>query len=512
MYNNPYTEQIKKQIQIVQQKYPIQLRPYQEEIVIETFQTILENIKNKEKSSVLIEAPTGAGKTVIGLMIVKILETFYYLGCQTNWCAMRRELLHQAKDANMEQFKFENDMNYVSLFASDVPEGKILVMDEAHHDSTFSGANIHKMSKAEVVLGLTATPARSDQVDLYFIKKIHSANTQRLVDEGYLMKYDHYFISEWNPDLIVESYMSNKDSFGQTVFFVKNYNECVELTTKLKNEGINVEMIHSKLNQNLREQYIKDFKSKKIDCLVNINVLTEGFDYDDLRTVYCRPSQKSLTKQMAGRALRLSELFPNVNIVQSTDTSFKYFNEVKANKTYKYYTEDGCWKNDDLDLTEIDNFIDSQNMQSMIDLQRKNGLDSQANAVLKNLEKRVQENKNYELYKKCLRALEDYGFDFNTSRMISSLINDTYYEKRTRIKNNMPYEREYNIEEFVTIAQKLNSMQIYKIAKIIAYRRVTDQDIEKSKIIKKRIIKKPTVNKNLSLDEEISKIQMILNS
>ena len=405
MYINKNTEQIKNQIEIIQDKFPIQLRPYQEEIIIETFQEILNNISLKKKSSILIEAPTGAGKTVIGLMIVKMLETFYYPNCSTNWCAMRRELLSQADEANNINFKFKNNMNYVSLFASNIPSGKILVMDEAHHDSTFSGANIHKMSQAEIVLGLTATPARSDQVDLYFIKKIHSANTQRLVDEGYLMKYNHFFISEWTPTLITESYLSRKHEFGQTVFFVKNYEECKELTELLKENNIKAEMIHSKLHNSLREKYIKDFKNKKINCLININVLTEGFDYDDLQTVFCRPSQKSLTKQMAGRALRLSHLFSHVNIVQSTDTFFKYFNEVKPEKTFKYYKKEMKWKTDDLDLKEINNFIDSQNMQSMIDLQRKNGLNSQANGVLFNLEKKLKSNKNYELFKKAIRDI-----------------------------------------------------------------------------------------------------------
>jgi superfamily II DNA or RNA helicase len=512
MYNNKHTSQIKKHIQLIQEKYPIQLRPYQEEIVIETFQNILENISNKNKSSILIEAPTGAGKTVIGLMIVKILETFYYPNCKTNWCAMRRELLHQAKDANCDVFKFDNSLNYVSLFANEVPSGKVLVMDEAHHDSTFSGANIHKMSQAEIVIGLTATPARSDQVDLYFIKKIHSANTQRLVNEGYLMSYDHYFISEWNLDLIVESYLNNREFFGQTVFFVKNYSECEELTLKLKENGINVEMIHSKLKNNLREQYIKDFKNKNIDCLVNINVLTEGFDYDDLKTVYCRPSQKSLTKQMAGRALRLSDLFSNVNIVQSTDTFFKYFNEVKPNKTFKYYTKSSSWKNDDLDLKEIDNFIDSQNMTSMIDLQKKNGLNSQANAVLQNLEKRLKENKNYELSKKAKRELEEYNLEYYQNLTVINLIEDTYHQKNKLIKKGEPYIEKYDIDEYIEISKRISLNETFRISKILSKRRITDEDIKKLKENKIKKVQKNEVKSDLSLDEEISKIQMILNS
>lgn len=514
MYANKFTEQIKNQMFLIQQQFPIKLRDYQNEIIIETFETILENLENNEKSSILIEAPTGAGKTVIGLFIVKMLETFYFPKCNTNWCAMRRELLTQAKEANCENFKFNNNMNYVSLFSSDVPSGEILVMDEAHHDSTFSGANIHKMSQSKIIIGLTATPARSDQVDLYFIKKIHSANTQRLVNEGYLMKYDHFFISDWNTDLIVDSYISNKEIFGQTVFFVKNYVECEELTRKLKEKNVNVEMIHSKLNNKLREEFVKSFKNKKIDCLVNINVLTEGFDYDDLKTVFCRPSQKSLTKQMAGRVLRLSELFSHVNVVQSTDSHFKYCNEVAPNNTYKYYTEDSSWRSDDLDLKEIDNFIDSQNLSSMIELQKKNGMEKEANQLLGNLETRLKENKNYELCKKAVRELNELNLEFLTAQKIRNLIYDISHEKEVLIKKGKDYILEYDVKYFRKISKELQINQCYRIAKVLAARIATNEDIEEAKkVIVKKVSKDTNNNQSInkiSIDDEISKIKEIM--
>lgn len=508
-----HENQVKNQIKLIQEKYPIILRDYQEEIIIEAFDEIITNIKNKENSSILIEAPTGAGKTVIGLMIIKILETFYYPNSSTNWCAMRRELLSQAKEANNKNFKLNNKMEYVSLFSNEIPEGEVLVMDEAHHDSTFSGANVHKMSNAKIVIGLTATPLRGDHVDLYFIKKIHSANTQRLVDQGYLMKYDHFLLSDWNCDLIVESYLANKLNFGQTIFFVKNYEECQNLTRKLKENGIKVEMVHSKLNNKDRELFVKQFKNKELDCLVNINVLTEGFDYDDLRTVYCRPSQRSLTKQMAGRCLRLSELYSHVNIVQSTNTLFKYFNEVKPTNSYKYNNDKRTWETDSLDFSKIDRFIDEQNLNVMVELQKKNGMEQQANLMLDKLKKIQSKNEIYEEHSKVKKELNQMSFSYEKLSFLNRILSDIFQQKLALDYANEPYLKEYDLGYILNNLNKITFENSYKVSKILAQRELTENDWVKvnEKIIRSWEVKEENKPKKaLSLDDEIRKIQKIL--
>lgn len=455
----------REMIRLTEEKYNIFAREYQKEIIEESLIEIEQCLNKGIQASVLIESPTGSGKTFIGLMIVRILNDFYGEHFNSsNWCAMRRELLEQARFANTENFNFNNNINYVSLFASEIPSSDILVMDEAHHDSTFSGANVHKMSKSKLVIGLTATPLRSDQVDLYFVKKIKNANTQRLVDESFLMPYNLHYIEEWTLDLIVQSYLAKKDYFGQTIFFVKNQEECENLTLKLKEHNISVEYVHSGLGENLRDQYINDFKNKKLDCLVNVNILTEGFDYDDLQSVYCRPSQMALTKQMAGRALRLSNKFSCVNVIQSSDTLYKYSREVKPLNTFKFIK--GQWEMNRFDMEHIQRYVDTILLKKMIATQKaktdKVNKTTKGATKRNRLEIQLEDNVSYNEIKRAEQYIIDHKLiPDHKLFLFSDLLNAFKKENSKRILSHKK-KLDINIHKFVFFMKDIENKEDLK--------------------------------------------------
>src|SRR5437867_9116136 len=72
----------------------VEPRPYQERIVTKAVQLF----HHKGLRSVLIESPTGSGKTVMGLLIARCLQEM--LGVRVGWVAMRRNLLTQAAAEN----------------------------------------------------------------------------------------------------------------------------------------------------------------------------------------------------------------------------------------------------------------------------------------------------------------------------------------------------------------------------------------------------------------------------
>jgi hypothetical protein len=55
-----------------------------------------------------------------------------------------------------------------------------------------------------------------------------------------------------------------------------------------------------------------------------MNVLTEGFDCPELRTVFCRPSGRACTIQMGGRVFRKHAAAPVKQIVQCKDTKHPF--------------------------------------------------------------------------------------------------------------------------------------------------------------------------------------------
>ncbi|MEZ4236142.1 MAG: DEAD/DEAH box helicase family protein [Myxococcota bacterium] len=105
-------------------------------------------------TSVLIESPTGSGKTVMGLATAALVQRA--TGCRVGWVAMRRNLLHQAEAENARA-GFGVDLQPISMFDKDPPPCDLLV-DEAQHDAATSMANLHCKIRPQLTLGLSATP------------------------------------------------------------------------------------------------------------------------------------------------------------------------------------------------------------------------------------------------------------------------------------------------------------------------------------------------------------------
>src|SRR5688500_10850829 len=89
-----------------------QPRPYQQRIArkaIDFFTGVALDRQGRpegEISSVLIESPTGSGKTVMGLAVARWMQR--NLGMTVGWAAMRRNLLAQAAAENARGFGVED--------------------------------------------------------------------------------------------------------------------------------------------------------------------------------------------------------------------------------------------------------------------------------------------------------------------------------------------------------------------------------------------------------------------
>ena len=69
-------------------------------------------------------------------------------------------------------------------------------------------------------------------------------------------------------------------------------------------------MVSGNTKKSEREQILNDFKAGKVKVVVNVGVLTTGFDYPELDTiVMARPTKSlSLWYQIVGRAIRPSPM------------------------------------------------------------------------------------------------------------------------------------------------------------------------------------------------------------
>ncbi|MGB7345507.1 MAG: DEAD/DEAH box helicase family protein [Pirellulaceae bacterium] len=300
----------------------VQPRPYQSRIVQSAIQMFAGTFAGRDggsttaAKSVLIESPTGSGKTVMGLAAAALIQRA--TGVRVGWVAMRRNLLAQAQAENLAR-GFGLQMHPISMFDKDPPDVDLLVVDEAQHDAATSMANLHSQIRPTWTLGLSATPYRTDRIKLCFDQVIRDAGIASLIADGYLSNYHHYTISEHTPKRIAELLIGDPKKWGKSLVFFHRRSECDLLYLLLNQAGIRSEVVTASSN---RERQIEDFAAGKLDVLINMAILTEGFDCPELQTVFCRPSGKGCTIQMAGRVLRTSRHVPVKQIVQCRKTPY----------------------------------------------------------------------------------------------------------------------------------------------------------------------------------------------
>lgn len=127
------------------------LRPYQQRFVDKAVAMFLGQHRNGADElepaarSVMIESPTGSGKTVCGLHIAKTVQQI--TGARVGWVAMRRNLLKQAVAENLRH-GIGVDLVTISLFERTPPTGiDLLVCDESQHDASNSASHLHNVIK-----------------------------------------------------------------------------------------------------------------------------------------------------------------------------------------------------------------------------------------------------------------------------------------------------------------------------------------------------------------------------
>lgn len=317
-------------------------RDYQQRLVEKSLRMYAEPFQDRfgrnrsAVDSVLIESPTGSGKTVIGLLLAYCMQQQY--GHSVGWVAMRRNLLTQAAAENQNR-GFGVDIEFISMFDRDPPKVDFLIVDEAQHDGARSMATLHANVQPSKLLGLTATPFRSDKIKLCFEQVNRDIGIEQLIQAGYLSRFHHYTIPKYTPSLVAEAYLRDRRRWGKSLLFFHRYQQCEECQQILAAAGIKAEVVTATTD---RERQIEDFAAGKIHVLLSMAILAEGFDCPSLRTVFCRPSGKGCTIQMCGRVFRKHSRLKYKQIVQCAGTRHPI--NKTATPSEQYVWMDGRWK------------------------------------------------------------------------------------------------------------------------------------------------------------------------
>lgn len=338
MENILYTHLAAKEEYILKE---LECRDYQQSIINKTIESFLDDI-----NSIMIVSPAGSGKTIMAFSIAnKILELSQKLLNKSpedivfGWMAMRRNLLKQAKDENenIQGLQVPN-VKYISMFDKAPPKVDVLIEDECHHSAAGSAVNIEDKSNPSIIYGLSATPIRTDRMKLCFSKTITEAGYYNLIQNNYLAQFNQFMIPNWDVKTVTSIFLQDPQKWGKSLMFFLTIKEAGAAAQILKKNGIKVDMVTGKTD---RFEQLERFENNEIQVLTNVYVLTEGFNMEDLKTVFVRDSQQGPTIQMAGRVLRKHPDIPVTNIVQSVNTKWPFIRT--APSVHQYVFKKGRW-------------------------------------------------------------------------------------------------------------------------------------------------------------------------
>jgi superfamily II DNA or RNA helicase len=336
------------------------LRPYQEAAVDDAFNAL------DKHSNTIVVAPTGAGKTI---MMSALIGRRFKDGKKILVMQHRDELVNQNKS------KFERINPYIT---TSIVNGAVkcwdgdavfsmvqtisrdrnlrdrvvfdmIVIDESHHaaaDTYKKVINAVKKDNPNVeIVGFTATPNRGDGKGLrsVFSNCSHQIEITTLIREGFLVAPRTYVIdcgvkdqldkvtrrgNDFDMDeveaimnrkvinqKVVEEWLNHAED-RKTVVFCSTVTHAEDLLEEFLYEDINAGIVTGDTPKQERAKILHDLAHGDVQVVVNVAVLTEGFDAPPVScVVLTRPcSQKGTMVQMIGRGLRTidPEEFPDI--------------------------------------------------------------------------------------------------------------------------------------------------------------------------------------------------------
>lgn len=316
----------------------VELRDYQLQAVEAARQAIREG-----KKRILVCAPTGAGKTVIGSYLTEASQqkgarsTFVVdrlsLVNQTSETFFRYGITHGVIQADHPLFRpsmLAQVCSVQTLARRRWPESQLDLIDEAHvlHETVK-----RRMTETSgVVIGLTATPFTKG-LGKFFDCIINVTTTNRLIEHGWLVPYRIFACAE--PDMtgvrVVAGEFEEKETskralqvvgdvvaeylrLGEGRKFICSAVDTAhveELARQFIAAGINVATYTYKDSVDDRDDVVAEFRKpdSTIRGLITVTAASRGFDVADIGCVImARPLRKSHAEhiQLWGRGLRIS--------------------------------------------------------------------------------------------------------------------------------------------------------------------------------------------------------------
>lgn len=312
----------------------------------------LDKLSSTSNKALLISA-TGTGKTYLSAFAVS-----NYKAKRILFLAHRKTILEKSLQSfgkilkNKDMLIFEKNFSFLSkneiiVFAMIQTLNKeeylnkiskdffdYIIVDEVHHSAAKTYQKILNYFEPKFLLGLTATPERTDDFDIYKFFDYNIAYEIRLhqaMQENLLCPFHYFGISDLiingktidnksslkllTSDERVRHILEKSEYYGYSgdklhaLIFVSNIQEAKILAEKFNVLGRKAISLSSENSDIEREIAIIQLENGEIEFIISVDIFNEGVDIPCVnQVIFLRPTQSSIVYiQQLGRGLRKSK-------------------------------------------------------------------------------------------------------------------------------------------------------------------------------------------------------------
>lgn len=314
----------------------------------------LKNLRDNNKDKALLISATGTGKTFLSAFDVKrfkpkrllfvvhrrniaeaALRSFKYLIPNVSMGIFSGNTKETDSDFIFSTVQTIHKKEYREMFERDAFD--YIIIDEVHRAGAQSYQDILDYFKPKFLLGMSATPERSDDFDIYEMFDHNIAYEIRLIqamEYNLLCPFHYYGItdmtidgieiddkSEFNiltSELRVDYIIEKINEYGYSgdhihgLIFCSRKDECEKLSQLFNMRGYKTIALTGDSSEEMRQKAIDSLESNdenSLDYIFTVDIFNEGIDIPKVnQVVMLRPTESAIVfVQQLGRGLRKND-------------------------------------------------------------------------------------------------------------------------------------------------------------------------------------------------------------
>lgn len=315
----------------------------------------LADLRNQNAERALVISATGTGKTYLSAFDVRTVNPKRFLFVVHRELIAKdamdsyKRVIHNGKSMDVMSGGNKVDADYIFAMIQTLSKDEVLyrfrpdefdyiVFDEVHRAGADSYQKVFNYFKPRFLLGMSATPERTDGVSIFKMFDYNVAyeiRLQQAMTEGMICPFHYFGISELTidgkviedktefskltSDERVRNIIEKIEHYGYSgdrvkgLIFCSRKEEAVALSIKFNDHGYRTCALLGIDNQNERESAIKRLEQDEyegaLDYIFTVDIFNEGVDIPAVnQVVMLRPTQSAIIfVQQLGRGLRKKE-------------------------------------------------------------------------------------------------------------------------------------------------------------------------------------------------------------